>query len=70
MNAHVDVSVFVEPGQTLEWSFNVLCWYITDLLGFEDPHQPPITIAVVHQEQAISLDDIGLTLYRCCKAVQ
>ena len=47
---YVNIPVLVEPGQALEWSFDVFGRNIANLLGFEDTDKPPVTVAVVHEK--------------------
>lgn len=62
--------MFVQPRETLKGRLNILCGDITDILGLEDTDEPPITVTVVHKEQAIALYYAGLTLYGGCEAVE
>jgi len=62
--------MLVQACQTLERGFNVLRWDVSNLLSFKNAYEPPITIAVVHQDQTVPLDNAGLTLNRCGKAME
>ena len=55
--------MFVEPGEPLEGGLDVLRRDVADLLGLEDPDEPPVAVAIVHEEEAVALDDVGLALY-------
>jgi len=61
--------MLIEPRKTLERRFYIFCWYIADLLCFENAHEPPIAIAIIHQDEAVAFDDAGLAFDGCGEAV-
>ena len=62
--------MFVETCETLEGSLDVFGRNIAHVLRFEHAHQPPITVCIVHEEEAVALDDAGLTLDSRGEAVE
>ena len=62
---HVDILVLVQARQALKRRLDVLRGYVADLLGLQDAHEPPVAVAIVHEEKAVTFDDVCLTLY-CC----
>lgn len=69
-DTHVYVAVLVETSQAFEGRFNVFGRNVSYFLGFQDTHQPPVAVAVVHQKQTVTLDDIGLAFHGRCEAVE
>ena len=61
--------MLIEPRKTLERRFYIFCWYIPDLLCSEDADEPPVAIAIIHQDEAVALDDGGLAFNGCGEAV-
>ena len=41
---HVNISVLVEPCESLEGGFYIFGWDVTDGLSFEDANKPPIRV--------------------------
>lgn len=56
--------MFIQSSQPFERSFNVFSWNVTDFSSLEDSHEPPVAVAVIHEDEAVSLDHICLTLHR------
>jgi len=54
--------MFIEPCETLEWSLDIFSWYVANLLRLENTNEPPVAIAIVHQDEAIAFYDAGLAL--------
>ncbi len=68
-NTYVDITMLIEASKTLKWCLDVFCGNVTHFLRFKDTYKPPVAVTVVHQEEAISFHDVGLTFYGRCKAV-
>jgi hypothetical protein len=67
--AYINISMLVEPGETFEWSLYVFSRYITDFLCFEYANEPPVAIAIVHQDETVAFYDTGLALDGRCETV-
>jgi hypothetical protein len=61
--------MFIEPRETFEWSLYIFCWYITDFLCFEYANEPPVAIAIVHQDETVAFYDAGLAFHGGGEAV-
>ena len=46
------IAMLIESSKTLERHFYILCWYIADLMCFENAHEPPVAVAIIHQDEA------------------
>ena len=62
--------MLVQSCETLEGGFNVFGRDVAYFLSFENANEPPVAVAVVHQEEAVPFDDIRLTVHSSCKAMQ
>lgn len=62
--------MFVQPCETFEWGLYILCRNVTDLLCFEYTDKPPIAVAIIHEKQAVTLDDVCLALNGGSKTVK
>lgn len=52
--------MLVKSRQPLERCLDVLRRDVADRLRLEDPHQPPVRVAIVQQEELVPLDDARL----------
>ena len=55
--------MLIESGKTPERHFYIFCWYIAYLMYFENTHEPPVAVAIIHQDEA------GLAFDSCGKAL-
>jgi len=59
---YINIAIFIEPCETFEWSPDVFSWYVANLLRPENTNEPPVAIAIVHQDEAVAFYNAGLTL--------
>jgi hypothetical protein len=61
--------MLIEPSKTLKRSLYIFCGYIPNFLCFENANEPPVAIAIIHQDEAVAFYNTGLALNGCCEAV-
>jgi hypothetical protein len=66
---YVDIAMLIEPSETLERCFDIFCRYIPNFLCFENANEPPVAIAIVHQDEAVALYNTSLALDGCGEAM-